>query len=334
MDFNKLIRYKVLDTCFRDTTRFYTIPDLIAAVNDAYQVHKIDRKIERRQIYDDIKFMKSTEGWSIQLNENLRIGRKKAQRYADIGFSIFNSAFHPLFIQYLNLSVFVLSCYRHKAEYNWVDELILKLEQEVINIKTSKKPVQFEENEYLHGAGYIQSLVETITDQTVIELVYQPFGRAERKLKIHPYLLKAYNQRWFLVGLNPEYPRNLSNIALDRIKDFKLLSSEDFIECGFNLNEYFDDVIGISVPSNQQVETIKLLFINGRGNYVITKPMHDTQKKKVNDDGSVEITLKLIPNRELVQQILQFGKDVKVLSPVSLVKEIKELIAQMKSLYG
>ncbi len=50
------------------------------------------------------------------------------------------------------------------------------------------------------------------------------------------------------------------NIALDRINDFKLFYSEDFIECGFNLNEYFDDVIGISVPSNKRVETIKRLF--------------------------------------------------------------------------
>ena len=73
---NALIRYKVLDNCFRNPGRRYFIEDLITECERVLlELDPESNGISRRQIFEDISFMESKEGWSIDLSKN-RIGKK------------------------------------------------------------------------------------------------------------------------------------------------------------------------------------------------------------------------------------------------------------------
>ena len=77
---NALIRYKVLDTCFRNVGKRYFIEDLIIECeNVLLEIDSNSNGISRRQIFDDIAFMESSEGWSIELNRE-RFGKKTYYR--------------------------------------------------------------------------------------------------------------------------------------------------------------------------------------------------------------------------------------------------------------
>ena len=85
---NALIRFKVLDNCFRNVGRKYFINDLISECeNVLLDIDPQSNGISRRQIYDDISFMESAEGWSIELEKH-RDRKKVYYRYADMSFSI------------------------------------------------------------------------------------------------------------------------------------------------------------------------------------------------------------------------------------------------------
>src|SRR5690554_5903915 len=85
---NALVRYKTLDRCFQNRGRMYFIEDLIEECNKALvEVDSASGGIQKRQLYDDIKFMESEAGWSIDL-EKLRHNRKVYYRYIDKNFSI------------------------------------------------------------------------------------------------------------------------------------------------------------------------------------------------------------------------------------------------------
>ena len=85
-----IIRYQTLDKCFRNPGRRYYIDDLIEACNESiYEFTGKDEGIKKRQIFEDIRFMESPQGWNIPL-DHLRDGHKIYYRYADLSFSIKN----------------------------------------------------------------------------------------------------------------------------------------------------------------------------------------------------------------------------------------------------
>lgn len=147
---------------------------------------------------------------------------------------------------------------------------------------------------------------------------------------IHPYYLKQYNNRWFLMGWNEQY-EDLSIVPLDRIilveqsdKKFRPNRSIDF-------DHYFNNIIGVSVEENAVPTEIVLQFSKNRLPYVLSKPLHHSQQLVDEEKGIVEI--QVIPNKELISQILWFGDDVEILSPESIRVQISKKIESMSKKY-
>lgn len=65
---NAYIRYRTLDQCFRNRQKNYFIDDLRDACEEALVSSNFVGGVSRRQIYDDIRFMESDDGFSIELD--------------------------------------------------------------------------------------------------------------------------------------------------------------------------------------------------------------------------------------------------------------------------
>jgi predicted DNA-binding transcriptional regulator YafY len=103
------------------------------------------------------------------------------------------------------------------------------------------------------------------------------------------------------------------NMALDRIKtieEAKIKYKENDIDWEW----YFYDIIGVTKKIDDELQTIKLWFSPNQAPYIITKPIHPSQKIKNSEDG-LEVTINVVPNYELEKLILSFGESVKVISP-------------------
>lgn len=120
------------------------------------------------------------------------------------------------------------------------------------------------------------------------------------------------------------------NLPLDRIEKIEHIAL-DYIPCNIDFTEYFDDVMGVTIPVGQPVEEIHLKFTERRFSYVLTKPMHASQR--VNKEECI-VKLNLIPNKEFYSRLLSFGGDVEVLQPESVKQEHQRLIAEMSAVYS
>ena len=78
---------------------------------------------------------------------------------------------------------------------------------------------------------------------------------------------------------------------------------------------------------------IVLLFNPAFANYVKTKPFSPFQKQKELPDGSLEVRLKLIPNKELYALLLSYGSEVKIIKPQQLADRMKEEYVKALALY-
>lgn len=324
------IRYNTLDNCFRNTGKRFSLDDLVKACNDAiYDFTGKEDGIKKRQLYDDIRFMESEQGWSIEL-EKTKDGRKVYYCYQDSNFSISNKPLNETEALQLKEALLTLNRFKGMPQYDWIEELGTRLDAEFKLNKNSDKVLSFEENEYLAGKQFISDLYKAIIYKKVLGIEYKTFKDENvTQYQISPYHLKQFNKRWFLFGKSPNFS-SLTNLALDRIVTLKEM---DFVfeENTIDFNEYFEDVVGVTIP-DAIIETIKINIDKSLVPYIKTKPLHPSQSYKYEDDIH-RITLKVIPNYELESLLLSYGEKIQVLEPASFVEKMKNRIEMMKNKY-
>src|SRR5205085_5452204 len=117
----------------------------------------------------------------------------------------------------------------------------------------------------------------------------------------------------------------LINLALDRINEIKIASGVCYIENpDFDADIYYKDVIGVTVNEGNRPQLVHLAIDRSNAPYVITKPLHHTQKIVAKSSNGIEITIEVILNFELEREILGFGDSMVVLSPLKLRERIQK----------
>lgn len=124
--------------------------------------------------------------------------------------------------------------------------------------------------------------------------------------------------------------------AFDRIRQAEVYLLADFVENpGFQPQQFFEAVIGVSVPTGRQPELVLLKASPERARYIETKPLHPSQRVDERAaDGSVVFAYHLVHNVELENQLLSFGETVEVLFPLSLRKAITLRVQALCRLYA
>lgn len=319
------IRYQALDKCFSNFGRQFYIDDLIRECNKAiYQLKGIEDGVKRRQVFDDINFMESEEGYAIPL-DRIKDGRKIYYRYSDKNFSINHQPLNQMEAEQLKNTLLMLNRFKGLPQFDWMGEVFTRFEHAFKLNSTVETVVSFEQNQYLKGLEHFTDLFNTIVNKQVMKIKYKPAFGSEKEYILHPYHLKQYNNRWFLFGLSISTEQNqIMNMAIDRIEEYTIINQSYIDNIKIDFNEYFDDVIGVTVPKDKQIETIRLRIDRHRYNYIESKPFHPSQKEinKERTVDSVVIELKLIPNYEFETLLLGFADSIEILEPQRLQETI------------
>lgn len=321
---NANLRYHVLDKCLSNPIKKYFIQDLIDACTEKLlEIDPDSKGISRRQVLEDLKYMASEEGYKA-LIDHLKDGKKTYYRYEDKNFSIDKQPLNQSELEQVRSAMSILSRFKGMPQFEWVNELSPKLEQAFLMEKQNAPIISFDNNSYLTGIEYLGPLFHHILYQKALQITYQSFkSEYPKTMIIHPYYLKQYNNRWFFIGLNAKFEK-LSHLALDRIKELSLASVDYQANLTYDFEEYFDDIIGVTFPENGIKEKIIMKFSTDAAPYVISKPIHHSQKRISYEHGILIVSIEVIPNYELESLILSFGDRVEVLESKSLKNKIVE----------
>ena len=249
-----------------------------------------------------------------------RVGRHLYYSYETENYSIYKIPLNDDEFAQITQTLSILSRFEGMPQFEWLDEI-----KSALNIKISSDPiVGFDENIDLKGRDYFAQLFSAINNKQPLVLTYKNFKRnINQQFIVHPYYLKQFNRRWFLIGFSENIGR-LSLFAFDRIEDITTSNCKYIPNTKYNFKDYFDDMIGVTRIDHTDIETVRIWVSANRWPYVATKPLHGTQRIISKDVSGVIIQIQVYINKELEQLILSFGKDFKVLEPESL----KQTIAQ------
>lgn len=323
-----LTRYKILDSCFRNPGRRYYIQNLIDECNN--KLLEIDAScggISRRQIFSDMTFMESSEGWSIELiREKDEGGKRVFYHYADMSYSINDMPLNEMEIFQLKEAIEILSQFKGMPQFDWMNELLPKLQQGAMQSTEQKQIISFDNNAYLKGIEHLGELYNAILYNKVLSINYHPFDKPNAvSYTIHSYFLKQYNNRWFLFCKAADQALEIMTLALDRIVSIHENNKVKYIASDIDWDEYFDDIIGVSKAMNAEPQQIVLQFLGNTGHYIETKPLHGSQKSKWLNATTFEIRLKIIPNNEFYSLLCSYSGAFKVIEP----DEVKNQVIAM-----
>ncbi|MEG1644066.1 MAG: WYL domain-containing protein [Bacteroidales bacterium] len=320
-----VIRYQALDNCFRNPGRRYYIEDLVDACNDAlYNKKGIIDGVKKRQVQEDIKSMESI--WGILL-EKPRDGKRVYYRYEDMHYSINNQPLNETEIAQLKETIYMLNRFKGMPQFDWMEEILTRLESAFNLSGATNNIVGFEHNPYLKGLNLFSDIFNAIVNKRSLNITYKRYVEDPTQIVFHPYFLKQYNNRWFLFGLCEHLKEKMAitNLALDRIEQFSYVNIPYIENNIIEFNEYFDDVIGVTVPE-KEVEQIVLEIDNVIFPYVETKPLHGSQKVRKRNLQSTTVELNLIINHELENLLLSYIDKIRIIAPDHLRERMIERV--------
>ena len=212
---NARLRYEALDKCLSNFSRKYYIEDLQKACCDYLTKElSIEVSVSKRQIYTDLKEMEISPSMQAPI-EAYQDGQRKYYRYSKEGFSIVDLTDDEL--MGLESTVNMLASFNGMPQFDWMTDIIRKLKKKYKVAESHKNILSFDSNVDLRGMDRFKELFNVILNEQPIKIAYEPFGKPIFDAVIHPYYLKQYNNRWFILGYNSKY-KDISIFALDRIK--------------------------------------------------------------------------------------------------------------------
>ncbi len=372
---NAVIRYMYLDRLLSDRYNKYTCLDLLNKVNERLELagyptiggdkSDYDRYIKsgKRVIQMDIQALQESP-FNMEIDSSEKRYGSPVYRYADQTQSLFNKPLSDDEKRLLQEVLNTLGQFAGLDNFEWLHDLQEKLNDRKSfgqdglegNSADTRKIISFSSNDYLAGKDYLGTLFSLIAHKKVVDVDYAPYGEEVRTIRLYPYLLKQYNDRWYLIGTPTgnkkfDYRKGFYlNLALDRIAAVRSVEGIEYIEAGEDLEERFEDIIGASYYEENPLTQITIAVLNSFTAYIDTKPLHGSQikfspeeqerlhKKYPSFADYTFYGLSLKPNREMYNAIYGGGKQIILVSPREIrremLKELENCIRLLKSVNG
>lgn len=329
-----------MDRLLSDRHHYYDINDLTEKVNDMMERDGLGISIGRRTIEKDLLALQLAP-FSAPI-EPVKKNGKNIYRYSDSSFSLFREEMSCEERILLREVLSTLGQFGGIDNFQWLDDFKIGL-----GIEENRPIISFSNNPYLKNSNLLGTLFDQIANEVVIRLSYHTFNDSSiRSIDFHPYLLKQYNDRWFLLGAADDDKKVLT-FALDRIDKVEPLPKKKYVPCPDDLTERFEDIVGVTYYEDRPVEHILCWVSDVSKGYVDTKPIHGSytplkgkeeqqlRTEYPNLQGGMFFTLDCINNFELIRELCSYGKELLVLrSDGKAADDVRKRIFEMNEKYS
>ena len=329
MPFNKnaFLRYRIIDQCLNNKYRKFTRDTLTEIIKS-----KLDLgKFSKNSLDKDIAFMKDERILNAPIKND---PNDKFYYYTEPftlqGFTLSDEEESAL---HMSLSVLdILKDTKYATSYkSLIDRMLIHTggyqKTDVIELEQPVKQAE---------SFLIDQLYDSIIDEQTLLITYKAYGKEAKDHIISPYMIKEYKNRFYLVARKHTIEKTelIYCFGLDRIIDVKKSKEAYLITKGFNSKNYFKDSFGITRKLNEEPLELVLRFNKKNLHYVLSNPLHHSQKIVKQTKDSLTISICVYESDELNMQVLSYGAGVEVISPALYKDYISGIIKEMYKVYN
>jgi len=324
---NAAFRYRIIDGCLRNSMRKY--PTLQMLKEMIMEGAGLD-SLSDSQINKDIRAMKDIYNAPIECHKI-----HGGYYYTEPDFSINSFPLTQDEIRVLDLSTSILKQIKYSGYFNQFESVIDKL---ISGFRISRIP-GYEERQIIEveqpisdtGIRWIEMAYESIINKLPLHIDYRKFNSDEVKQHVFSaYIIREYRNRWYLTGYS-ERSEGITTLALDRVVNMELMKG-GYHAADFDAKDFFKYGFGATVYSDSKPYKVELVFDNSVAGYMLTKPLHSTQKV-ISHKESLHLEIECYLTPELEGTILSFAEKVKVLAPQELIDRVQKRAEELILLY-
>jgi proteasome accessory factor B len=191
-------------------------------------------------------------------------------------------------------------------------------------------PSVFLEKRKSLGTEHIYGIIHAIQNGYILQFTHQKhWENFSTQREVKPIAIKESQQRWYLVAMDKK-DETVKTFGLDRISNLKITDTK-FKPVAYNVEKEFQHAFG--VETYDAAEKVILQFSNKQGNYIKTFPLHESQRILEETEDTIMLEIYIHTTNDIKMELLKYGSNVKVISPISLQNEIKNRISEMSKLY-
>lgn len=344
------LKYKVNKITKDGYDRLHIIDEIISkslgAITREFLLKKVNSnleeslKISRPTLDKDIKKLRAVlkkKSPHVKLKNNT----SKGYYYSEKGYCLFTSSITEEDTSSLLLAKELFQLLKGSSLQPKFDEVVNKIMQLSLEegIQISEPPVSYISitgHTPAQGVQWIENIIKAIYNKDALLMKYRKNNGALTERHISPYLLKQYQNRWYLLAHdhNSSHENKELVFSLNGIQDLTY-SNKKYVPPVLNVKDYFKYSIGIWHEHTKDPIEVKLLFKDENViQSIIANPIHHTQTCERNSENqNLIVTITVYPGPEVESLIFHYSDKVKVLSPDSLLERIMLKIDKMKALY-
>ena len=183
------------------------------------------------------------------------------------------------------------------------------------------------------GRNFLEDIIKAMRDNHVIFISYYSYNSEKYyEFDIHPYFVKAFKKRWYVVAYSPG-TNDIRCYALDRMEN--VIISDKVFKMPKDLEpaEYFKDCFGIINNEDSEVQKVVLKVDAFQSNYIRNLPLHESQKEMKRTDEYSIFEYHLKPEFDFEQEIFSNMDTMEVLEPQWLREEVSERLRNLAKKY-
>ena len=162
---------------------------------------------------------------------------------------------------------------------------------------------------------------------------YKFWNESATERTVHPLALKEALGRWYLLAVDTK-DGILKSFGLDRIQHPEISKHSFREQYPVNLQQAFYYAFGIINEVNKKPQKIILSLSREQGLYLVNYPLHPTQQVIEDHPNHLKLQLEVLITFDLVMALQSYGPYLKVESPKSLHRQLRENARKVLEMYS
>jgi predicted DNA-binding transcriptional regulator YafY len=203
----------------------------------------------------------------------------------------------------------------------------------MVELSDQNKQHIFFETRKPKGLENFNGLLHAIKSKKITNFIHHKYWEDIITYRtVHPLALKEARGRWYLLAVD-EKDNRLKSFGLDRINDLDISKAKYRTKYDYNFNEMFNHSFGIISDEKIKIQAVRINLAFEQGQFVKNFPLHHSQKIISETNTEVLIQLHIRPTYDFIMEILSMGEEVTILSPQTLINEVKRITKKVYEKY-